>query len=67
MAAHEEAYAVKTQNRILRSLYRDDIFQIRYRDLKRSASSGARLHLFDRWIHALHRTRSMFIRDSQRC
>lgn len=67
MAAHEEAYAIKTQNRILRSLYRDDIFQIRYRDLKRDRRHLERaLHLFDRWIHALHRKRSMlFIRDPQ--
>ena len=67
MAANETRYAIKTENRILRSLYRDDIFQIRYQDLRRDRHHLSRaLELFDQWIYSINHRRSMlFTRDVQ--
>jgi hypothetical protein len=65
MADNERRYAIKTENRIFTSVYRDDIFQIRYQDLQRDPHHLSRaLQLFDQWIYAINLRRSiLFTRD----
>ena len=67
MAAHETRYSIKIKSRIFRSIYRDDIFQIRYQDLQRDRHHLSRaFQLFDRWIYSINRQRSiLFTRDAQ--
>jgi anaerobic magnesium-protoporphyrin IX monomethyl ester cyclase len=67
MAANVTNYSIKTKNRIFRSIYRDDIFQIRYQDLQRDRRHLSRaLRLFDRWIYSVNLNRSiLFTRDFQ--
>jgi len=67
MAASEARYSIKTENRIFRSIYRDDIFQIRYQDLRRDRHHLSRaFQLFDRWIYSINLRRSiLFTRETQ--
>jgi hypothetical protein len=67
MAANEKKYAIKTENRVFRSVYRDDIFKIRYQDLQRDCNHlFLALRLFDQWIYSINRKRSiLFTRDSE--